>query len=478
MVCDVRYSALIGSARILTGWGYLNRRVPRPFVCAELNSGGVWQASQARMLDHSKVYRANLDLQDPDHLQIKEEQEELWTSLQGEPFHLKEEETDAARFSFTTVYIKSEDDEEKPLISQLHQQQLQDRDVPTSSSANQMAAETSRNPDLNHHQQTSDSSETEDSGDEDTELSDSGPETGEVNNDWNERRSSASDVKTVNKSFSCPECGKQFLHEWSLQKHMRVTGHSAKRSSDYLVNTKSVSHEQHVDSCRKVQTQLKSFSCDDCEKRFSRISSLNIHMRVHTGQISFVCEVCGQRFRHKTNLNRHKIVHTGLKLFACEVCGQRFSQKANLNIHMRVHTGQKPYVCELCGQRFSQKCSLISHVNVHTGQKPFVCEICGQRFSQKTHLNSHVRVHTGQKPFACELCGQRFSQKSHLNSHMRVHTGQKPFACELCGQNFCDKSTLNRHTRVHTGQRPFPCELCGQRFSQKTHLNRHLRVHI
>nr|XP_054592509.1 uncharacterized protein LOC129157229 isoform X3 [Nothobranchius furzeri] len=146
---------------------------------------------------------AGVDQQDPEHLHIKEEQEELWTSLEGEHLCLKEE-TEAVGSPVTAVSIKSEDDEEKPLVSQLHQQQIEDRDVPTSSSADQMTAETgggagtSRNPDLNPHEQTSDSSETEVSGDDedvnlDSELSDSGSETGDEDDDWNESRSSESD---------------------------------------------------------------------------------------------------------------------------------------------------------------------------------------------------------------------------------------------------------------------------------------------
>ncbi|XP_054594061.2 gastrula zinc finger protein XlCGF8.2DB [Nothobranchius furzeri] len=335
----------------------------------------------------------DVDQQNPEHLHIKEEEEELWTSLEREQLHSKE--TDAVRFPFSAVSIKSEDDAGKPL-SQFHHQQIEDRDVPTSSSADQMAAgtdgeaENSRNSDLNPHEQTSDS-----------ELSDFWPETGERVND---------------SIFSCPECGKQFVQKWSLQIHLRVMGHSEISSSDGLVNKKFDEVEQPVDSRRK----LESYSCDYCGKRFVSKSHLESHEIVHLQQKPFVCELCGQGFGQKPSLNKHLRSHSGQKPFACELCGQRFGEKAYLTRHMNVHTEHKPFACEHCGQRFSRKEYLTRHMSVHTGQKLYVCGHCGKRFYKRAHLKTHVSIHTGQKPFACELCGKRFSQKFNLNKHMRV----------------------------------------------------------
>ncbi|XP_015807830.3 zinc finger protein OZF [Nothobranchius furzeri] len=384
---------------------------------------------------------AGVDQQDPEQFHINEEEEELWTTLEGEQLHLKEE-TNPARFPFTPVSIKSEDNEDKLLFSQLlHQQQIEDRDVPTSSSAEQTTAETgrgaesSRNPVLNPNEQISDSSETEVSEDDvnlNVEFLNSGPETGDGDNDSNERRSSESDVKTVNKSFSCPS-------------------HSAIRSSGCLDNKKTVRLKQNVDSYRKVQKKTKLFICDICGKHLSHNKSFNSHMKAHTGQKPFVCEFCGKSFNQKTHLNRHTRVHTGQKPFSCELCGKSFNQRTNLNTHMRVHTGQKPLACGLCGKSFNQRASLNNHMRVHTGQKPFACELCGKSFNQKASLNNHMRVHTGEKPFECQLCEKRFSDMSTLNRHMRVHTGHKPFACELCGKSFNRRTTLNSHMRVHTG---------------------------
>ncbi|XP_032363684.1 uncharacterized protein LOC116677113 [Etheostoma spectabile] len=55
---------------------------------------------------------------------IKEEQEELWSSQEGEQLQGLEE-ADISKFPFTPVPVKSEDDEEEAQSSQLHQRQTQ-----------------------------------------------------------------------------------------------------------------------------------------------------------------------------------------------------------------------------------------------------------------------------------------------------------------------------------------------------------------
>ncbi|XP_037534976.1 uncharacterized protein LOC119412071 [Nematolebias whitei] len=223
--------------------------------------------------DEEKLLFSQLHQQNPEPLHIKEEEEELWTRLEGDQLNMKEE-TDASRFSFTTVPLKSEDDEEKPLFSQLHQHQREDRDVPTSSSADQMkveadgedcgGAETSRCPDLNLHEDASSSSETEVSEDDEEDedgnnpdsqlehLSDTGSTTEDSDKDCKESRAPDSAVNSVNKCFSCSECGKQFLHKRSLQRHM--TCHSTGRRSSCLGQKKSVRKKKSVSQLHKLRT--------------------------------------------------------------------------------------------------------------------------------------------------------------------------------------------------------------------------------
>ncbi|KAE8283838.1 hypothetical protein D5F01_LYC17164 [Larimichthys crocea] len=134
-------------------------------------------------------WSSSLDQENPEPLHIKNEQEELWISQQGEQLNGLEE-ADINRFPFSAASVKSEDDEEKPQLSLLHQSQTEDKrdgeprasssamEVKTESDAEDCGgSEPARNPDPDSHSQPnpdetdSDSSET----DESTPKCDTGP---------------------------------------------------------------------------------------------------------------------------------------------------------------------------------------------------------------------------------------------------------------------------------------------------------------
>ncbi|XP_033181329.1 oocyte zinc finger protein XlCOF6.1-like [Mastacembelus armatus] len=318
------------------------------------------------------------DPAEPPH--IKKEQEEIWTSQEGEQLQGLEE-ADISQIPLTPVHVKSEDDDEKPQSSQLHQSQTKEnRDCVGGEDCG--VPEPIKNSDSHRLSEPGTDDRTQDSS-----------ETDVTDEDWTEMRETQSDLNSVkpkvhhSDKFICSECGKTFGHKTNLKRHM------------------------------KCHTGEKPFSCSFCTKRFTRREHLIAHMRCHSGEKPFSCSVCNTRFSHGWSLDKH----------------------------MRVHTGEKPFCCSLCSKRFRQRSDLVAHFRIHTGEKPFSCSVCDTSFTQRHTLVQHMRTHTGLKPFPCSICGKRFSRKGHMTRHMAAHTGEKPFSCLVCDKTFTWQSQFKRH---------------------------------
>ncbi|KAJ8363008.1 hypothetical protein SKAU_G00118390, partial [Synaphobranchus kaupii] len=227
----------------------------------------------------------------------------------------------------------------------------------------------------------------------------------------------------------------------------------------------------------EINAGEKLFKCTQCEKCFTRKSSLTAHQRIHTGEKPFKCTQCEKCFTTNSSLKVHLRIHTGEKPYKCTQCEKSFNSKNCFDIHFRIHTGEKPYKCAQCEKCFNSKCYLDVHLRTHTVEKPFNCTQCEKYFCTHSALNVHLRIHSGEKPYKCRQCEKCFYTNSALNVHLKKHTGEKPYKCTQCGHSFSVKSYLDAHKRIHTGEKPYTCHQCGKCFFGVNDLNKHLRIH-
>ncbi|XP_041664281.1 oocyte zinc finger protein XlCOF6-like [Cheilinus undulatus] len=395
---------------------------------------------QEEVLPEQQEWRPSLDQEGTEPPHIKEEEEELWSSQGGL------EGGYSIKFPFAPVSVKSEDDEEKPQISQLHE--IQTEEIETGSDGEDCeGAEHARNSEQESDLQPETEYKIEDSSEAETDVSDDWSEADKHQSGLDSSEdfdNTSSDIEK--KSNSCSVCGKTFEHKHKLIKHMTI-------------------HRGE-----------KPFSCSQCGKKFGHKGHFTRHMLIHSKEKLFSCPDCGKRFKRKSCLTRHMFLHTEEKPFSCSECGKTFKLKSNLTSHMLVHNGEKLFNCSECDKSFKQKSCLNRHMFLHTGEKPFSCSVCGVRFNQKGNLTSHMLVHTEEKSFSCTECDKRFNKKANLTSHLLVHAGEKPFSCSECDKKFQDKSYLTKHLAYHRGEKPLSCRLCGQRFSWHVQLRRHMFV--
>ncbi len=324
---------------------------------------------------------SSLDQEHQEPPQIKEEQEELCTTLEGEQLVLKQE-TDT--FMWTPTDEESDHSEPEPEGDQ----QLLPQNSHVAEIQNQKGGEhgdsgatgdAEPEPKKRHHESRSHS-----------------------NNVYNPNLSEIQRNAHTGKPFKCDTCGQNFKCKSKLQTHL------------------------------SVHTGEKPYLCKTCGKAFKFNYKLNIHLRSHTGEKPYVCKTCEKRFCDSSALKKHIRIHTGEKPYSCKTCGKAFRLNGDLTLHVRrAHTGEKPYLCKTCGKRFFQTSTLNSHMRIHTGEKPYTCKTCGKNFRVSSVLKIHMRIHTGEKPYLCNTCEKRFIDISKLTRHMKIHTGEKPYSCKM-----------------------------------------------
>ncbi|XP_034547129.1 zinc finger protein 37A-like [Notolabrus celidotus] len=259
------------------------------------------------------------DQEDPEPQQIKEEQEEVCSSQEGEQLDLKQE-MDA--FILTSTYDESNQSEPEMKTNKWFLSQ------------NSYVAEYQDHEDGQHELNTVSERDPE------PELKNQHHESTSHNSSWSQPTLQTHlSIQTGERSHLCPICGKASTCNSKLSLHMRT------------------------------HTGERPYHCITCGRRFCDITGLKRHLRIHTGEKPYPCETCGKEFRHGNALKVHMRTHTGEKPYFCQTCEKRFYDLSALKRHCRIHTGEKPFTCKTCGKAFKQSSSLMIHMRTHMGER-------------------------------------------------------------------------------------------------------------
>ncbi|XP_066050846.1 zinc finger protein ZFPM1 [Chamaea fasciata] len=118
----------------------------------------------------------------------------------------------------------------------------------------------------------------------------------------------------VNKDvFPCKDCGIWYRSERNLQAHLMY----------YCASRQSAGAGSPALEEKPKETYPNERVCPfpQCKKSCPSASSLEIHMRSHSGERPFVCLICLSAFTTKANCERHLKVHTDTLNGVCHSCG-------------------------------------------------------------------------------------------------------------------------------------------------------------
>ncbi|XP_074495256.1 uncharacterized protein LOC141769757 isoform X2 [Sebastes fasciatus] len=150
---------------------------------------------------------------------------------------------------------------------------------------------------------------------------------------------------------------------------------STRNTEPEPMESQDKSHSNNVFTTHLNTSTDKTFPlyiCDFCGKDFDIKSKLDRHLRAHKNEKPYFCNTCGNRFKDMQTLTRHKTIHTGERPYSCQICGKKFRLKSDVKVHIRTHTGEKRYKCNTCGKRYCRMTDLRRHSRIHTIQ--YICQ--------------------------------------------------------------------------------------------------------
>ena len=189
----------------------------------------------------------------------------------------------------------------------------------------------------------------------------------------------------------CELCTKSFTRQDSLEAHIKAA-HSKLRP--YVCThdgcNKAYSNSSQLLQHSRLHTGGKPYQCGYCDKSFAFANEHKDHIRnMHTNSTSHKCSYCHKTYSSEEELSLHKTKEHRVE---CEVCNKTFSRLAYLEVHIKVHEGDGKFNCSTCFKSFDNESNYRQHIKIHPDYKPYACQICNVSFSHPSNLINHQKA--------------------------------------------------------------------------------------
>ena len=301
------------------------------------------------------------------------------------------------------------------------------------------------------------------------------------------------------KVLICKDCNKKFISFSRFKEHARV--HSKQLCC--LLCKNIFNSQKHLDK-HLIRNCKAEHNCKKCGFSAKNISTLQKHKRAQHPTLRY-CNQCSYNCTSHSSLKLHKVSNhyddskRGSKVYSCIYCNKKFAKLSLLNIHMR---GQ-PCSCILC----KYKSNLPRHQNLNqTCHQPrnFSCTLCSKTFVCTKSLDKHLN--SCHSKYKCLICSFTTSNKSHLSEHEKFQhkphlSGGKKIEISAISEDFStlkstqiiksqknkrvcrknySKSTVKETANsscvssITAQNEVFICKACNEQFSSSKILARHL----
>uniref|UniRef100_A0A3Q2D3D8 Zinc finger protein, FOG family member 1 n=1 Tax=Cyprinodon variegatus TaxID=28743 RepID=A0A3Q2D3D8_CYPVA len=194
----------------------------------------------------------------------------------------------------------------------------------------------------------------------------------------------------VNKDiFPCKDCGIWYRSERNLQAHLMYYCASRQKQP-------AAASSPPQEKPKESYPNERICPFPQCNKSCPSASSLEIHMRTHSGERPFVCLICLSAFTTKANCERHLKVHTDILSGVCHGCGFVSTTRDILyshlvTSHMVCQPGSRSEVYSP-GPGLPK---LPLSIGLSPGDSGVVlkCQVCGHNSDSPAQLQQHVRTH-------------------------------------------------------------------------------------